>query len=86
MVEGARLEIAYSALNRIVGSNPTRSARFPPRRFLWREERPLLTTGSWLPVVPTLRPPAGVAAGLPLRSGPDARITRRTVTHPAAGT
>ncbi len=26
MVEGARLEIAYPVLNRIVGSNPTRSA------------------------------------------------------------
>ena len=26
MVEGARLEIAYSVLSRIVGSNPTRSA------------------------------------------------------------
>lgn len=27
MVEGARLEIAYSVLSRVVGSNPTRSAR-----------------------------------------------------------
>lgn len=27
VVEGARLEIAYLVLNRIVGSNPTRSAK-----------------------------------------------------------
>lgn len=29
MVEGARLEIAYSVLSRVVGSNPTRSAILP---------------------------------------------------------
>lgn len=29
VVEGARLEIAYSVLSRVVGSNPTRSARLP---------------------------------------------------------
>ncbi len=33
MVEGARLEIAYSVLNRIVGSNPTRSASLNSSSF-----------------------------------------------------